>query len=113
MAVALNIAASVNLEQLRAYKRKLHYGVPRAQQRVAGWTANEMRQRVAVRTGALRDSIRVVQDGDDWAIRIGMVYWVFVEFGTRYMAAQPFVYTALEAAKARLGQFAREEIEKA
>lgn len=56
-----------------------------------------------VDTGRLRSSItnRVVRDSQGIAGIVGtnVSYALFVEFGTRYMAAQPFLRPALDAAR--------------
>ena len=54
-----------------------------------------------VRTGALRDSIMVVSDprgrgAGHVSAGVYAPYAPFVEFGTRYMSAEPFFYPALE-----------------
>ncbi len=52
--------------------------------------------RAPVRTGYLRSSIYALVK--DWIAEIGAeaTYAMFVEFGTRYMMAQPFLYPAIQ-----------------
>lgn len=53
-----------------------------------------------VDTGALRNSVASVQTGPmAAAVYVGVAYAAFVEFGTRYMAAQPFFIPAIEWAR--------------
>lgn len=64
---------------------------------------NEARQRCPVDTGRLRASIQtsgVQHDGRGAYIEVGtnVGYAGFVEFGTRYMRAQPYMRPALLAA---------------
>ncbi len=51
----------------------------------------------------LKYSYQVVRHptGDGWLVATDRRYWVFVEFGTRKMQAQPHVRPAIEAARAR------------
>lgn|SRR5262249_27229571 len=74
---------------------------------VERWTdaaVDLMRQTCPVRTGDLRDSIEPFDIpaaeafGQNKAIRIGMYYWPFVNYGTVFQEAQPFVEPALQAA---------------
>lgn len=48
-----------------------------------------------VDTGALRASIRAVAEGLKITLSAGKFYAKFVEFGTRYMRAQPFLRPAI------------------
>jgi HK97 gp10 family phage protein len=54
------------------------------------------RQLVPVRTGALKASITKAGGGGDWIVTATAAYAGYVEFGTRYMAAQPYLRPALE-----------------
>jgi len=51
---------------------------------------------VRVRTGHLRS--RIYAEVKDWVVRIGAdaTYALFVEFGTRYMRARPYLYPAIQ-----------------
>ena len=53
--------------------------------------ANDMRKRAPVDTGALRDSIRVSAAKEGAQVSANVPYARFVQFGTRYMEAQPFI----------------------
>jgi HK97 gp10 family phage protein len=62
--------------------------------------ANNARSNAPVDTGRLRSSIQVTPpqlDGSNLAVRVGtnVNYAIFVEQGTRFMRAQPFLQTAL------------------
>jgi HK97 gp10 family phage protein len=59
--------------------------------------AADAAQRAPVRTGALRDSIRVEGAGSSSTVVAGVPYAVYVEYGTSRMGAQPFFWPALEA----------------
>jgi len=53
--------------------------------------ANDMRQRAPVDTGALRNSIKVSSAEEGAKVTAAVPYARFVQFGTRYMEAQPFI----------------------
>ena len=49
-----------------------------------------------VDTGTLRASITSTGSGSEYEIGTNLEYAPFVEYGTRYMAAQPFLFPAFE-----------------
>ena len=49
-----------------------------------------------VDTGMLRASITSTGSGSEYEIGTNLEYAPFVEYGTRYMAAQPFLFPAFE-----------------
>ena len=63
--------------------------------------ADDMRRYVPVLTGALRSTIRVQYpsdtEGQVWVgnVSLGVDYHLYQEYGTRYMAAQPYARPAL------------------
>lgn len=51
-----------------------------------------------VKTGALRASIQAVQVSQlHWRVTVGADYGIYLEYGTRYMAARPYFQPALDA----------------
>lgn len=72
------------------------------------------KQRCPVRTGALRNSITVDFYGI-MSAQIGphMPYAPYVEFGTRKMAAQPFLFPAFEEEKPKFEEGIKKAIEEA
>jgi len=61
---------------------------------------NEAVRRCPVDTGRLRQSIGLQKVGDGhYRVGTNVVYAPYVEFGTRRMAAQPFMRPALEAVR--------------
>lgn len=63
---------------------------------------NEMVQAVPVDTGRLRQSINVQKIGEGhYRVGTNVNYAPFVEFGTRYQAAQPFMRPAFEKVKSQ------------
>jgi len=63
--------------------------------RLAGRLAEEMRERAPVRTGRLRDSIRVVRVGQVRLVGPTVPYALFVEFGTHPHIIRPHRARAL------------------
>lgn len=59
----------------------------------------EAKKRAPVRTGTLRNSIQAVKgEGPLWyRVVVGAEYGVYVEWGTRFMAAQPYLRPAVTA----------------
>lgn len=65
---------------------------------------SEAKQLAPVDTGHLRASIGAVQEGRaTWVVRAAAHYALYVEMGTRYMGAQPYMRPAIERARARVG----------
>jgi HK97 gp10 family phage protein len=61
--------------------------------------AQDARGRAPVQTGRLRDSITASAYGKEAEVFSQVEYAPFVEYGTYKMAAQPFLYPAVEANK--------------
>ena len=62
----------------------------------------EVVSRAPMRTGALKKSISVTQEGPEhFKIRAGVYYAGFVEFGTRKMAPQPFMRGGMQAVRGK------------
>ena len=83
---------------------------------LAGWAEDVKvlaKQIVPVRTGRLQSSIYAKIQG--WVAEIGAeaAYAMFVEFGTRYMHARPYLFPAIQENLPRLEQIISEAIEAA
>lgn len=62
--------------------------------------AKDAKARVPVRSGRLRDSITPERiDEFTQIVTVHAEYAAFVEYGTRHMAAQPYLIPAVEAAR--------------
>lgn len=48
-------------------------------------------------SGDLRDSIHIEEDGNDFAVLVGVFYGHFLEFGTRHAPAHPYMKPARDA----------------
>jgi HK97 gp10 family phage protein len=75
--------------------------------RLAGQLAEEIKDACPSKTGALRNSIRVVEraDGLGASVQVGdaaVYYASYVEYGTSRAPAHPFVRPAVEKFKRRL-----------
>lgn len=61
----------------------------------------DIRARAPVATGALRDGMYINPINGMAAVHVGIGsredYWMFPEFGTRHMAARPFIGPAVQA----------------
>jgi HK97 gp10 family phage protein len=83
---------------------------------LASWAADvkeEAMRKAPVRTGYLRSSIYAkVQD---WVVQLGAeaTYALFVELGTRYMMAQPYLWPAIQEHLPQLEQLVKDAIEAA
>lgn len=61
--------------------------------------------RAPVDTGTLRASIQASRVGPaHWRVTVGVDYGLYVEMGTRHMAAQPYLHPAVQAAEATFRQ---------
>lgn len=77
----------------------------------AGQTVKaEARALCPVDTGNLRRSIYSHRDGLECTVGTDCEYAIYVECGTHKMAAQPFLYPALENKKEEIVEIIKEEI---
>ena len=93
----------------RALQRHVH-------RQLASWAADvkaEAIRRVPVRTGHLRSTIYSQING--WVVNIGAeaTYALFIELGTRYMRAQPYLVPAIREYLPQLEDIIRAAIEAA
>lgn len=58
---------------------------------------DEMKRRVAVDTGELRDSIEAHYEGRSGEVNVGAEHGIYNEYGTYKMPAQPFFHPSVEA----------------
>lgn len=60
------------------------------------------KSRAPVDTGTLRNSIQSSPSGtSSWVVTVGADYGIYVEYGTRFMAAQPYFTPAIDAERPR------------
>jgi HK97 gp10 family phage protein len=83
---------------------------------LVSWAADvkaEAMRRVPVKTGHLRSSIYAVVR--DWVVNIGAeaTYALFVEVGTRYIHARPYLWPSIQAYLPQLEQIVKEAIDAA
>lgn len=66
-----------------------------------------------VDTGALRDSIVRVEEGEGQiSIEVGAEYAAYVEHGTSRMAPQPFLQPAIDAAESQMGDLLKAVLDR-
>lgn len=116
--MSVEVACRVKgVEKFQAAMRQFDSGVQRHVYRLlTNWSEDVKtlaKQLVPVRTGRLRQSIYA--EVREWVVRIGAdaTYAMFVEFGTRYMRARPYLYPAIQAYLSQLESIIREAIEAA
>jgi HK97 gp10 family phage protein len=83
---------------------------------LVSWAADvkaEAMRRAPVKTGHLRSSIYAVVR--DWVVNIGAeaTYALFVELGTRYIRARPYLWPSIQAHLPELEQIVSEAIDTA
>jgi len=116
--MAVEITCDVEgVEEFKAAMQQFDSGMQRwIHRQLASWAADVKalaKQLVPVRTGHLRSSIYAkIQE---WVAEIGAeaTYALFVEFGTRYMQAKPFLYPAIQEHLPRLEKIICEAIDQA
>ena len=114
------VEITCNLEGVEEFKKaveKLDSAMQRQiHEQLAKWAANvkdAAKQLAPVRTGYLRSSLYAEIQG--WTAKIGAEasYAGFVEFGTRYMQARPYIYPALQKHLPQLEQIILEALDAA
>ena len=105
------------IEKFKAAMERFDSGMQRhVHRQLASWAADVKalaKQLVAVRTGHLRSSIYAKIR--EWVAEIGAeaTYALFVELGTRYMRARPYLYPAIREHLPRLEQIICDALEVA
>ena len=116
--MAVEITCDVDgIEEFQRAMQQFDSGMQRyVHRQLASWAADVKalaKQLAPVRTGHLRSSIYAkIQE---WVAEIGAeaTYALFVEFGTRYMQARPYLYPAIQEHLPRLEQIICETIDEA
>jgi HK97 gp10 family phage protein len=116
--VAVEVSINIEgVEEFKAAMAKLDSGMQRhVHRQLVSWAADvkaSARRIVPVRTGYLRSTIYAKIK--EWIAEIGAeaTYAMFVEFGTRYMRARPYLYPAIQEHLPRLEAIISEAIEYA
>ena len=116
--MAIEITYDVTgVEEFKAAMEQFDSGMQRqVHERLANWAADVKalaRQLVPVKTGHLRRSIYAKIS--EWVTEVGAeaTYAMFVELGTRYMRARPFIYPAVQECLPQLEAIIGEAIETA
>lgn len=93
----LRVEVTINDTKLRHITRNMAVAADDMASAAADAVVEGAQQRAPVRTGYLRDSIFHLKDGKYHRVIVTAGYAYFVEFGTRFMAAIPYLRPALEA----------------
>jgi len=116
--MAVEITCDVEgVEEFKAAMERFQSAMQRhVHRQLANWAADVKalaRQLVPVRTGRLRSSIYAKIR--EWVAEIGAeaAYALFVELGTRYMRARPYLYPAIQEHLPRLEQIVCEAVDAA
>lgn len=98
----------IEFDHLPQMNDALHKAVFKAAKQVAKAMVKEAKERAPKRTGKLADSIDMVatdsQDTMEVEVVVGAEYAPDVEYGTRHMAARPFLTPAADAVAPKLEQ---------
>jgi len=116
--MSVEISCDINgIEEFKAAMERFNSAMQRhVHRQLVSWAADVKalaKQIVPVRTGHLRSSIYAkIQD---WVAEIGAeaTYALFVELGTRYMRARPYLYPAIREHLPRLEQIIYDALEVA
>lgn len=105
MADSASISVHVRRNEFPRFARMLPDKVDRAVAKAAADVEAQAKIRAAVDTGFMRASIHAEKVGTGHhRVVVGAEYAQYVEFGTRHMAAQPFLRPAFDAVIPRLRQ---------
>ena len=106
----MNVDVKVDIEKLTKFNNELDNKIKTVVQIAARNIEKDSKQRMtdqdAVDTGATRNSIFVSPGTPSFSQHIGPTteYAPFIEFGTRFMPARPYMIPALEQEKIRFMQ---------
>lgn len=95
----INVRANINRSTLDGVIAQLPAGEAYLAELAADAVLEGAKQRAPVRTGELRDSGEKVGSGSTWIVVFKAAHSAFVEFGTRFMAAQPYLRPAVESVR--------------
>ncbi len=116
--MSLEIVCDVDgVEEFQQAMEQFDSGMQRwVHRQLASWAADVKalaKQLAPVRTGYLRQSIYAKVE--EWVAIVGAEapYALYVEFGTRYMAARPYLYPAIQEHLPRLEEIVCEAIDLA
>jgi HK97 gp10 family phage protein len=93
----INVRVSVHHSKLDDIIARLGPAQSYVAELAADAIATDARRNVPVDTGFLKSTIQKVGSGASWIVTATANYAGYVEFGTRKMAAQPYLRPALES----------------
>ena len=110
---SVSVRIVFNLNYLPAVPGKVTKAVGEAFGELAPQLLTEMQGRTPVDTGELRGSETATAGGLQLTLTAGTDHAGFVEFGTRKMAAQPFMRPTVEGAAGKVGSAIADKISAA
>lgn len=111
--MADELTVNVNVGPLTRLGDLLAVEVEKALEILNEETVKDAQQRAPVRTGFLRDNISGEVTGTSLVVTSAAPYSIFVEAGTRRMAARPFLTPAVDQAKSKLPELLQEAFRQA
>lgn len=98
MTVRISVDASQAIAKIKAYQISKIQGVKEIVNKTAASVNRKAKQKAPVDTGRLRSSIQMEAFKGGLAVEVGtnVKYAPYVEFGTRRMRAQPYLFPAWE-----------------
>lgn len=99
----VSVRIVVKFNDLPAAPGKMTKAVGTAFQKLAPELLSTMQQQTPVDTGELRGSEAATAAAKSLTLTAGAEHGKYVEFGTRYMAAQPFMRPTVEGAAGQVG----------
>lgn len=92
----MTVTTTVRLNNFPRIKAHMANQAEWATEKAATDIAAGAMRRAAVDTGFLRSSIQARKIGPaHWRVTVGAEYGVYVEYGTRFMGAQPYFFPAI------------------
>jgi HK97 gp10 family phage protein len=96
----MGVELIVKVDRLPEIIAKLPDAVSQVLAKVALDIESDAKTRAPVKTGHLRGSVQAGQESQlAWRIGVGAEYGIYVEMGTRFMGARPFLTPAVEHAR--------------
>lgn len=93
----VSITVKIDMSRLQAVIARLPDGASFAAELGADAIESRAKQLAPVRTGALKNSIGKRNVGSWWYVVADIYYAIFVELGTRKMAARPYLVPAVDS----------------
>jgi len=103
MASGVKVQIVIKCNHLPACKAAMATGIRDAFNTLGPQLLSTMQSKTPVDTGALRDSETMSVGDKQLTLTADTDHCVYVEFGTRYMSAQPYMRPTIEGAAGQVG----------